>query len=217
MSSVQPALATQPLWAQRPANTAETMHHREEDYYGYNQEEPRPRFENEHKSTPHLNSRGAEFESIRLATRIHEWYRDRVPDEELTELPAQKGTLRISNTDRAVQLLYLYDPEKDHRDLHGDYMVYEPSQSSSKWGSRPCSLAEIICEYDTEDEGRRSCQHDENHEHPFYQYKMYLDDGGRRRYVHTDTGDEQFYSQWQPGLQPTGTGMRLLILERTKQ
>ena len=30
---------------------------------------------------------------------------------------------------------------------------------------------------------------------------MYLDDGGRRRYVHTDTGDEQLYSQWQqPGL-----------------
>ena len=30
---------------------------------------------------------------------------------------------------------------------------------------------------------------------------MYLDDGGRRRYVHTDTGDEQFYSDRQPGLQ----------------
>ena len=30
---------------------------------------------------------------------------------------------------------------------------------------------------------------------------MYLDDGGRRRYVHTDTRDEQFYAYLQPGLQ----------------
>ena len=101
----------------------------EEEYYRYNQE--RPRFENEYNSTPHLSSRGAEFESIRLATRIHEWYRDRVPVEESTELPAQKGTLRISDTDRAVQSMYLYEPEKDDRDLHGDHMVYEPPQSSS--------------------------------------------------------------------------------------
>ena len=30
---------------QRPTNTAETMRRREEEYYGYNQAEPRPRFE----------------------------------------------------------------------------------------------------------------------------------------------------------------------------
>ena len=30
---------------------------------------------------------------------------------------------------------------------------------------------------------------------------MYMDDGGRRKYVHIDTGDERFYSQMQPGLQ----------------
>ena len=95
-------------------------------------DELRPRFENEYKSTPHLNPRGAEFESIRLATRIHEWYRDRVPDEELTELPAQKGILLISDTDQAVQPLYLYDRDKDDRDLHDDHMVYEPPQSSNK-------------------------------------------------------------------------------------
>ena len=76
----------------------------EEEYHGYSQEEPRPRFENLHKSTPHLNPRGTEFESIRLATRIEEWYRNCVPDEELTELPAQKGILRISDTEKAVQL-----------------------------------------------------------------------------------------------------------------
>ena len=86
---VQPTPATQPCRTQRSANTAETMHRSEEDYYRYNQEESRPRFENEYKSTSHLNPRGAEFESIRLAIRINEWYRDRVPDEELTELPAQ--------------------------------------------------------------------------------------------------------------------------------
>ena len=54
------------------------------------------------------------------ATKIQEWYRDRVPDEELT---AQKGFLRISNTDRAVQPMYLYDPEKNDRNLHDHYMV----------------------------------------------------------------------------------------------
>ena len=30
---------------------------------------------------------------------------------------------------------------------------------------------------------------------------MYLEDGGRRKYLHTHTGDEQFYSYRQPGLQ----------------
>jgi hypothetical protein len=75
----------------------------EEEYHGYSQEEPRPKSENEHKSTPHLNPRGTEFKSIKLATRIEEWYRNRVPDEELIELPAQKGILRISDTEKAVQ------------------------------------------------------------------------------------------------------------------
>ena len=80
------------------------MRRRGEEYYGYNKEQPRPRFEDECKSTPYLSSHGAEFESIRLATRIHEWYRDRVPEEEeFMKLPAQKGTLWISNADRAVQ------------------------------------------------------------------------------------------------------------------
>ena len=75
------------------------------------------------------------------------------------------------------------------------------------WGPRAYSLAEIINEYDTEDEGRRSCQREsgdnyhEHHSYPLNLYHMYLDDGGRRRYVYIDTGDEQFYSQWQPGLQ----------------
>jgi hypothetical protein len=69
-SSVQPTPATQPRRTQRPANTVETMRRREEDYYRYNQEEPKPQFENEYKPTPHLNSRGAEFESIRLATIV---------------------------------------------------------------------------------------------------------------------------------------------------
>ena len=64
------------------------MRSREEEYYGYNQEEPRPRFEDECKSTPYLSSYETEFESIKLATRIHEWYRDRVPEEEFMKLPA---------------------------------------------------------------------------------------------------------------------------------
>ncbi len=110
---------------QRPADTVETRRRREEEYHGYNQEEPRPRFENEHKSTPHLNPRGAEFESIRLATRIEEWYRSRAPDEELTEPPAQKGILRISDAEKAVQPSYFYDPDKDDRDLHLDHMEYD--------------------------------------------------------------------------------------------
>ena len=68
-------------------------------------------------------------------------------------------------------------------------------------------MSEIVYEYDTEDEGRRVCERDtQDHYHeiglyPLNQYDMYLDDGGRRRYVHTDTGDERFYSNRQPGLQ----------------
>ena len=56
--------------------------------------------------------------------------------------------------------------------------------------------AEIIYEYDTEDDGQRGCQRDaddhlfENHSHPLHQYITYLEDGGRRRCVLTDTGDE---------------------------
>ena len=130
------------------------------------------------------------------------------PEEESTELPAQKGTLRISDTNRAIQPMYLYEPEKDDRDLHGDHMVYEPPQSSSsKWGPRPYSLSDIIFLYDTEDEGQRGYEHEsqdrfhESHKHPFHQYQMYLDDRGRRSYVHTDTVDEQFYLQLQPRLQ----------------
>jgi hypothetical protein len=75
------------------------------------------------------------------------------------------------------------------------------------WGQRPYSLAEIIFEYDTDDEGRRGYQRGsddhlfEHHTHPLHEYLMYLEDGGRRRCVLTDTGDELVYSQWQPGLQ----------------
>ena len=75
------------------------------------------------------SSRGAEFESIRrLASRIEEWYRDRVPDDQPMESPAnQKGILRISNVEQAVPPRYLHDPDKDE-DLHSDFMAYEPSQ-----------------------------------------------------------------------------------------
>ena len=68
-------------------------------------------------------------------------------------------------------------------------------------------MAEIIYEYNTEDEGQRSYERDaanhffENHERPLNQYDMYLDDGGRRRCVLTDTGDELVYSHLQPELQ----------------
>ena len=68
-------------------------------------------------------------------------------------------------------------------------------------------MAEIIYEYDTEDEGLRSDTRatddhfHENHSHPLHQYLCYLEDGGRRRHALTDTGDEAVYSQWQPGLQ----------------
>ncbi len=57
-SSMQPTSSTQMRRIQRPAGTAETRRRREEEYHGYSQEEPRPRFENGHKSTPHLNPRG---------------------------------------------------------------------------------------------------------------------------------------------------------------
>jgi hypothetical protein len=172
-SSAQPRTSAQSRRAQQPADTAETRRRREE-YHGYSREESRPRFEGEHKSTPHLNPRGAEFEGIRLAIRIEEWYRDHAPDEELTELPAQKGNiLRISDTEKAVQPSYLYDPDKDDRDLIDlERRLYEPPRRRSIWSPRPYSLAEIIYEYDTEDEGLRSdtratADHfHENHSHP---------------------------------------------------
>ncbi len=69
------------------------------------------------------------------------------------------------------------------------------------WGPRPHSLAEIIYEYDTEDEGQRGYEREsqdrffEHHTHPLHQYLCYLEDGGRRRLVLTDTGDEAVYSQ----------------------
>ena len=71
-------------------------------------------------------------------------------------------------------------------------------------------MAEIVYDYETEDEGRRGCERDSaDHYHeidsyPLTQYQEYLDDGGRWRYVHTDTGDEGLYAQWQPGLQLEG-------------
>ena len=71
-SSEQPISVTKPRRKQRPTNTAETMRRRKEEFYGYNQYEKRPRFEDECKSTSYLSSSGAEFESIRLATRIRE-------------------------------------------------------------------------------------------------------------------------------------------------
>jgi hypothetical protein len=159
-SSAQPTSSTQSRRIQQPADTAETRRRREEEYHGYSQGEPRPRFESEHMSTPHLNPRGSEFESIRLATRIEEWYRNRSPYEELAELPAQKGILRISNIDQAVQPRYLYDPEKNDTDLiHREQMLYDPPRRRSMWGPRPYSLAEIIYDYDTEDEEQRDANH----------------------------------------------------------
>jgi hypothetical protein len=68
-------------------------------------------------------------------------------------------------------------------------------------------LAEIIYEYDTEDEGQRGYEREsqdrffEHHTHPLHQYLCYLEDGGRQRCALTDTGDERVYSQWQFGLQ----------------
>jgi hypothetical protein len=124
-SSAQSTSPTQSRRAQHPADTAEARQRREEEHYGYNQEVPRPRFEDEYKSTPHLNPRGAELETIRLATRIEEWYRDRVPEDQPMELPAQKGILWISNAEQATPPRYLHNPDKDV-DIHFDQMIYEP-------------------------------------------------------------------------------------------
>ena len=101
------------------------------------------------------------------------------------ELPAQKGILQISNVEQAVPPRYLHDPDKDE-DLHFDFMAYEPPQHIDVWGPRPYSLAEIIYEYDTEDEGQRGYQRDsqdrffESHTHPLHQYTLYRADGGRQ-------------------------------------
>ncbi len=207
-SSAQPRTSTQSRRAQQPTETAETRQRREEEYHRHSREEPRPRFEGEHKSTPHLNPRGAEFTSIKLATRIVEWYNDHAPDGELTELPAQKGMLRISDREKAIQPpSYLYDPDKDDIEIT-DYTESDPPQPcNDPWGPRPYYLADIVKTYETEDEESRAeerASQDHYYEigsYPLNQYTLYMDDGGRRKYLHDHTGDEQFYSQWQPGLQ----------------
>ena len=66
---------TKPRRKQRLMSTAETLRRSEEEFYGYNRDELRPRIKDECKSTPYLSSAEAEFKDIRLATRIHEWYR----------------------------------------------------------------------------------------------------------------------------------------------
>ena len=59
-------------------------------------------------------------------------------------------------------------------------------RAAASGDQRPYSLAKIIYEYDTEDEGQRSYQREtqdrfhDTHSHPFYQYQMYMDVGGRR-------------------------------------
>ena len=100
----------------------------------------------------------------------------------------------------------MYDPDKDDKEIV-DYISSDPPRlCRSLWGPRSYSLAEIVYEYDTEDEERRGCVRDaQDHYHeidsyPLTQYTVYMDDGSRRKYVHDHTGDEQFYSQWQPGL-----------------
>ena len=70
---------TKPRRKQRLISTAETLRLSEEKVYGYNRDEPRPRIEDECKSIPYFSSAEAEFKGIRLATRIHEWYRAHVP------------------------------------------------------------------------------------------------------------------------------------------
>ena len=127
--------------------------------------------------------------------------------------------MRISDTEKAVQLVYLYDPDKDDRDLHSDHMIYDPPQRSSEWGPRPYSLSEIVYEYDTEDDGRRGHERDtQDHYHaiasyPLNQYHEYLDDGGRRRYVHTDTGMSNFTHSGNPDSNSrTVTGQRITII-----
>ena len=69
------------------------------------------------------------------------------------KLPAQKGTLRISDADRAVQPIYLYDPNKDDRDLERDNIALEPPRKgSNKLAPRPYSIAAIVYEHDTDED-----------------------------------------------------------------
>ena len=64
-------------------------------------------------------------------------YNDRAPDGELTELPAQKGMLRISDREKAIQPSYLYDPNKDDREIT-DYTETDPPQPcNDPFGPRP--------------------------------------------------------------------------------
>ena len=52
---------TEPRRNQRLMSTAETLRRSEEEFYGYNRDEPQPRIEDECKSTSYLSSAEAEF------------------------------------------------------------------------------------------------------------------------------------------------------------
>ena len=122
---------------------------------------------------------------------------------------------------------YLHDPDKDV-DIHFDFRAYEPPQHIDVWGPRPYYLAEIIYEYDTDDEGRRSCTREaddhffESHTHPLHQYTVYRADGGSlEQTMQRDSNDAVIYGpapyQQQNLLEPAAIQLRSppLHLRRT--
>ena len=78
---------------------------------------------------PKQNSKAVD----RLATRIHEWYRARIPEEEFMKLPAQKANQRISTADQTVQAPNLYDPSKDNSDFFNDTTTYTRPTEEKTW------------------------------------------------------------------------------------
>ena len=107
--SEQPTAATQPHRKQRLMSTAEILNRGGGVFYGFYRDEPRPRFEDEYKSTPHLSSVDADFEGIRLATRIG-----------IHEVTSSEGYLTDQQSRSFKQygpFRYLYDPFKDNSDF----------------------------------------------------------------------------------------------------
>ena len=125
-------------------------------------------------------------------------------------VPAQKGTIRIIDADRATVPGYLFDPSaepsEEMQERFNEVETLHGTMEGRQYRrSRPRSLADLVYEYDSDPNESRSEQRDtQDHYHsawitPFQRYTWYREEGGQRKFYPDDTGKEDYYSQWQPG------------------
>jgi hypothetical protein len=193
-SSTQPTSSTQSRRLQRPADTAETRRRREEECYGYSLLESQDH-DSRTNTSQRLTSTHAE-QSLKASNSLLE-FRNGIAIAHQTKNSRSCQLRRVSYGPATLTKQYNHSICTTPRMMTQTVIAnrfYTNHHDAEAW---PYSLGEIIHEYDTEDEGQRGYERDsqdrffENHTHPLHQYLAYLDDGGRRRYVLTDTGEER--------------------------